>query len=743
MRRWAVPAVIYGAITGALLMPLATRFGSAFPHDAGDPVLNTWILWWSTRAWPLTSAWWNAPMFHPMASALALSELLIGLLPISGVVQALTGNPVAAYNAAFALSFPLCGLAAFALARELTGRQDAAVAAGLVFMLAPYRMQQLSHIQVLSDHWAPLVLFALHRYARDRRTRWLALFGAAWLAQSVTNGYALFHVSVLVALWMLWFMRPLRRAVPILVAWACAAVPLVPVLWRYRRVHESLHLVRDITEVRRFGADLADFFAAAPDLQLWGGRLGLARPETALFPGLTLLVIAAVAVARTLTRDRAAEAGDIVPARWNRLLILVSAGAALVAFSTVVVGPWAIGPLTVGNFHKPFSIAVGARIGAFLGGPWVRRHWRERSVAGFYLLATAAMYLLALGPEPRLLGRPLLYEPPYAWLMRLPGFDVLRVPARFAMLAVLCEAVLVAIALATWTRGRRRTALIALVAGGLVLDGWVRLPTAAAPAPAIAAWRDVDAIVELPIGAPDVDFGAIYRSMQHERPIVNGYSGYAPPHYLPLAHAIRDGQFAVLAESAGTIGVAIDRTRADASGLERGLAELGLAPPVRHGNWTTFVVPGTPAPSRPLGAPIAVAAVHPSTHAGEVARMLDGDVRTAWGTGVPQIGGEEVLLDLGSEHAIGAVVLAMGAFAFGHPRQLDVELSSDGQTWRRVWSGETAALTVRAAIADPGSAPLTIEIEAARARYIRLRQNGNEPGIPWWIADVRVHAPAV
>ena len=134
MRRWGLASAVYLVLAAALLAPLLRQFGSSFPHDAGDPVLNTWILWWSTRALPLTAAWWNAPMFHPMADALALSELLIGLLPISGTVQMLSGNPVAAYNAAFALSFPLCGLATFALAREITGRTDVAVVAGLAFM---------------------------------------------------------------------------------------------------------------------------------------------------------------------------------------------------------------------------------------------------------------------------------------------------------------------------------------------------------------------------------------------------------------------------------------------------------------------------------------------------------------------------------------------------------------------------------------------------------------------------------
>ena len=59
----------------------------------------------------------------------------------------------------------------------------------------------------------------------------------------------------------------------------------------------------------------------------------------------------------------------------------------------------------------------------------------------FYVLAMLLMYILSMGPEPRFLGTPFMYRAPYSWLMRLPGFDAIRAPARFAMLAVLCLSV--------------------------------------------------------------------------------------------------------------------------------------------------------------------------------------------------------------------------------------------------------------------------------------------------------------
>src|SRR5262245_63809609 len=146
MRRRSVPILLYIAITVVMAFPLVRHIGSVVPHDLGDPILNTWLLWWGGQRVPLTPGWWNAPMFFPAPDVMALSELLIGLLPITIVVQWLTHSGLTAYNVAFVLSFPLSGLAAYVLAFELTGRRDAGLLAGLAFAFAPYRMGQLAHV---------------------------------------------------------------------------------------------------------------------------------------------------------------------------------------------------------------------------------------------------------------------------------------------------------------------------------------------------------------------------------------------------------------------------------------------------------------------------------------------------------------------------------------------------------------------------------------------------------------------
>src|SRR5262245_24850347 len=573
-----------------MVYPVLRHLGSVVPHDLGDPILNTWLLWWSSKQWPLTAAWWNAPMFFPAPDVMALSELLIGLLPITVVVQWLTHNPLAAYNVAFLLSFPLCGLAAYALALELTGRRDASLLAGLAFAFAPYRMGQLAHLQMLSYYWAPVALLGLHRYLRTAEWRWLILFGAAWLMQALTNGYALFHLSVLIALWTIWFARPIRKAFPIVVTWLIAAIPLVPGLWKYRQVHTALHLVRDINEIKRLSLQFGDVFAPSPELVLWGSRLAPARPEATIFPGVTMLAVGLIWLIASKTWKRASPETRTTD---EKVLIAVSAIAAIVALSIFVVGPWALGPLTVTDFRKPFSLAVLFRVLAFLRGRWMRDAWRRHSVAVFYVVAMAAIFVLALGPEPRLFGRPILYEPPYSWLMRLPGFETLRVPARFAMLIVLCQSVLLALAVSRWSsRLRRRELAVLLIGAGLLVDGWARVHVEQPP-PSGPEWPDaIAAVVEVPPGGQH-DFDAIYRSLSHGRPIVNGYSGFFPPFYLPFVTAMNARQFSALQEvSRGRLlGITVNRAASDAATAEEILRRMaGVSRLASDDHWSTFVL---------------------------------------------------------------------------------------------------------------------------------------------------------
>ena len=70
--------VSYLLATLVLAFPLLRDIGGSLTGDLGDPVLNSWILWWNTTAIPFTEAWWNPPVFYPSTNTLAYSEHLVG-----------------------------------------------------------------------------------------------------------------------------------------------------------------------------------------------------------------------------------------------------------------------------------------------------------------------------------------------------------------------------------------------------------------------------------------------------------------------------------------------------------------------------------------------------------------------------------------------------------------------------------------------------------------------------------------
>jgi hypothetical protein len=509
-----------------------------------------------------------------------------------------------------------------------------------------------------------------------------------------------------------------------------------------------MNLARDINEIKRFSADIASFLSAPTDLTMWGGRLMSNQFEAALFPGLTIVAILLGAGLLAFRHRAREEREQSVVSRDRVILAAVAILSAATSVSVLWFGPWAVGKaLTVSSFNKPFSIAVLAWL-LYLGrSGWWRRAWRNRSVPMFYAASALAMYVLSFGPSPVFLGREILYKPPYAWLLELPGFAALRVPARFAMLALLCQAVLAALAFARWSPrlGNRRPIALIVLSVGVLADGWIRLPLVVAPSPGPRNWSNVSAVIELPPGEPVVDFPALYRSMADGRRLVNGFSGYAPPHYLALAYALDHGQFSALEEIAayGPVGIMVDRSLHWHKEMEASVSRLASVTPLEISDqWATYVAAVQRKPAIHLGPRVTPLNIRVNRKNEDAARLADGRVESAWGPGTPQDGHEEVIVTLASVQSVGAIVLEMGSYAFGFPRELAIDLSTEGDQWHTVWQGETAVPTVRAALAEPESVPLIFELGSQSGRFIRLRQLGHDAMVPWWIAELHVHGPS-
>ena len=140
------------------------------------------------------------PQLRPVPGALAFSEHLLGLAPISTPVILATGDPLLAYNLAFFLAFPLGALGAHQ--SSISRRHDIAF---LLFCLPSRRIgyHRSPTCRCCPRVWMPVALGALHRYF-ERRARWLVVFAAAWLSRRSRAATTSFS-SVLIALWLAWF----------------------------------------------------------------------------------------------------------------------------------------------------------------------------------------------------------------------------------------------------------------------------------------------------------------------------------------------------------------------------------------------------------------------------------------------------------------------------------------------------------------------------------------------------------
>jgi hypothetical protein len=481
----ALVLAAFSCLTLIATFPLVLHLGRALPGDLGDPLFSSWLLAWDAeRLRHGLHAFWDAPILFPSRHTVAFSEHLLGIaLPIAPIIW-LTGNPILGYDVAFLLTYVIAGSGMYLLARELTGRRDAAFLAGLMFAFSPVRALHVSHIQVLAWGWIPIALWGLHRSiaalkASDgtrRSTYALGVFVAAFIVQAMSNGYFFYYLTIASAFvvagelasrstsaaarWRI--LRALSvAAFVILVAIAFVAVA-------YLSVRRQYGFVRPYDDWKTYSANVRSYLSAPATVRLWSTWLrGDDFPERQLFPGLIVLVGA-------------------------------------------VAGIWR--------------------------GP------RRLRSATLYGVLAAAAFLLSLGPEPAAWSYRLLPSGPYGWLARVvPGMDGLRVPARLGVLVLLSLVVLAALGFArvlARLQPRVRLVLVVLIGIAIFAEGWA-VPLRMAPVEARGrpsdrsayrwlAQQPEGAAIELPILEWSIDPTLTYQfaTLMHGHPIVNGYSGY-------------------------------------------------------------------------------------------------------------------------------------------------------------------------------------------------------------------------
>jgi hypothetical protein len=702
----ALVIAFFTAIAIAATFPLITQAHDALPAGLGDPAFGTFLLAWDAdRIAHGFRGFWNAPYLFPHQNTLAYAEHLFGIAIFTAPIQWLTRNPVLVYNVAFLASYVLAGAGMYLLTRSLWGRRDAAVLAGLAFMLSPYRMSQVTHLQVLMAGWMPIALWCLHRYLAAGSRRALAGFAAAFALQALSNGYFLFFFSIaLVVVFGVELVRPrlLRARIvrDMAVAGLGVVVVLAPFAWMYISVQRQNAFDRNAGDLLQYGARLSDYFKVFPGAWTWGGLLGFGAAERQLFPGFVVMALAAVAIVTARQPDP--SAGSDPRGAWTRMVTAYTLVALVALWVSMGPGPW-----------RPYDLLFRL-VPGFSG---------MRVPARMATIVDMALAVLAAAGAARLLA---------------------RIPKRLALAATAALSAVVLL------EGRQSASIDPFPPVQRKLDRaayeWLRdSPPGAAVELRIVQQNDFH------------PFTLFYQfnTLLHRHPIVNGYTGWPSSlqEFLggPASPFREPGRVADTLMALRTIGVryVLLHWWTYADGVEPGMvmSEMRAAGDqiVEERQfqstvaWRLAAAPPRSAPRDPPLVRLDSALFTPkASHVPErLAFAFDGDVETRWLTGTRQTGNEWLELRLKQPADIGRVRIETSPRGLlDYPRRLVVESVDEQGGAIVLFEGSVLTRLIESMSVDDHRAPVDIELPPNRTSILRLRQTGETRRWFWSVHEL-------
>jgi hypothetical protein len=269
--------------------------GEASPGDHLQSLYHYWLV--GHQLEHLRAPWRDPYAFQPEAKPQPnFAGWPFGLL--FWPLRALFGL-VGGWNALQLTVYVLAGLFACAWLRELGLPRGPALAGGLVFSIAPYRVQQsVGHLLGPISILLPLSLWAFER-GRPGSRWWLVLSGAA-IASIPLSGQVHLALGAIPFFLLYAVCRTRDRSAVLGAALGAAAAVLAGVLVRETLIKGSTEAGgRKLTEVTRYSANVGDFLSR---------HVGHGRSEQFVFVGWVTPVVALVGLALLLRARRYALA---------------------------------------------------------------------------------------------------------------------------------------------------------------------------------------------------------------------------------------------------------------------------------------------------------------------------------------------------------------------------------------------------------------------------------------------------
>jgi hypothetical protein len=436
----------------------------------------TWVLAWVAHQLPNAPAHiFDANIFYPERNTLAYSETLLVPGMLAAPLHWIGVAPILVYNLVFLSGFALSGVGVALLVRRLTGNTGAAIVAGIVFAFPPYRIDHYAHLQLQQTQFIPLAMWAFHRLLDSGRLRDGVLLGVCTACQMLSCMY--------------------------------------------------------------YGLFLIPYMAVVCGTMLIASRTLPKQRVVALAVAAAIVIVAMIPVGRAYLAAR-----QVVGER----------GRAEVALNSATWRNYLAPPETNAMYGQVFARFMEPERRLFPGfvavalaivGLWPSGRGYLRTPQFAYVLGLILAFDVSLGFNG------VIYRGLYDYFL---PFKALRIPARMGLMVGFSLAVLAGygatrIAKRLPSQAARRAVLTTI--GMLMLAEYASKPIVlwAAPRHPPEAYadllRDADygptsVIFEFPTGAME-DPEYLYYSTFHWQYLVNGYSGFFPPSYQNIVHAVR------------------------------------------------------------------------------------------------------------------------------------------------------------------------------------------------------------
>lgn len=797
MKKHFVAFLLFAVLTVLMTYPIAFNVTSSIPGDVGDPLEVIWILSWDVHKilqFDFANLF-DANIFYPYKYTLAYSEHMIGSAIFAMPIIAFFKNPVLAYNIIFLMSMTLSGIGMYLLAFYYTGNRLAAFCAGVIFAYFPCRFGHLGHLHFQVAQWIPFTFLYFNKYFETGRYKHLLLFTLFFILQFFSNGYyalfLAFFVTILICIEF--YNRGFsNRALfyKLGLFFLLSAIFILPVFYPYIKLKHEMGFTRSLGESTMYSADIFSYLAAPSINRPWGKITSIfLKPEGDIFLGLTAMILAAFGIMRYFKGNHNISLEAInVKSKFVKILSSVMTIFAAIALSEAII-IWLTGgfkftilgiPVKATKIYKPMSLAF-----ALILLPFFTRY-RLRGVInslftsrqGFYFIVLVLSFLFSLGPIIHLSGKEIITGP-YIFLYKFfPGFDGLRVPARFVIMVALAVSVFAAYGTAGilehFNAYWKKVAVTGVFSVIILFESAsIPIPIPSVPVgnaiPDVYKWlaseKDDFAILELPMpNKPEEvwkETRYLYYSTYHWKKLVNGYSGYFPPAYNFL---YMEGMQRIPSDS--SVGL---------------LRELGIRYLIIHSaDYTTEHFHGTYTdetgneeweriknnlqnyedvlkPFKQFGNDYVYEIVskeidHTRENWKEIPRdkwvlkasapgtelAIDGKLETRWTPGRPQQPMDFFEIDLGEKRRISGIVLELGSDFVNYPRGYMVESSADGKVWDKIRLENDTVPPLHSFIEQPKAVQFIISFPTVAGRFIKITQLGASQEKYWSISELRI-----